>query len=1172
MKLRDSVGILTVCFLMATTLLASESDVLSGERQINFQRDIRPILSANCFQCHGPDENTREAGLRLDVAAQAYEDRGGYAVLVPGNSKESELLRRVRTDDHDELMPPPDSGKQLSAEQIELLQSWIVGGANYQQHWAFVKPQRAVLPKVQNDSWPRNEIDYFVLNRMEREGLSPASQADRYQLIRRVYLDLIGLPPTVEQADEFVFDERADAYERLVDRLLASPHYGERWARRWLDLARYSDTKGYEKDQPRTMWLYRDWVINALNEGMPFDQFTIEQIAGDMLPEPTLNQRIATGFHRNTMTNEEGGIDPQEFRYHAIVDRVATTGTTWLGLTVGCAQCHTHKFDPITHTDYYQLFAFLNNADELKIEVPKPKVTEQRRRVEGEISAAVADLQHHFPIDEGSDSSESTPQEVSDEQRELVVEQAFSRWKEDQRQRVVHWRPLRPRHVDSNLPTTTVLQDDSVLCSGDVTKNDVFEVAFDIGAVPITAIRLEALPHPSLPGTGPGRQTIVENGQREGNFYLSEVDAWIADINDPTKKIASIAWKQATASFVPPGLSAQHAIDGKHDTGWTVRRAEGERHTLVLQLIGPVTFAHDQVLKIRLQHENFYPAGLGRFRISATSAPGEIKATGLTDEVAAALLAEEHELTRDQQASLRQHFLLTAPALKSQHEHIAKLKKELPDYPTALVMQQRSEQHQRQTFRHHRGEFLQPKEPVQAGVIDALHELSNGGTADRLDFAKWLVSTENPLVARVVMNRHWEAIFGRGLVITSEDFGYQSEFPTHPKLLDWLAVEFMDRGWSLKQMHKLIVTSATYRQSPTATPELLSRDPQNKLLARGSRFRVESELVRDIILQASGLLSSKMGGPSVFPAQPPGITEAAYGPLNWSISEGEDRYRRGLYTFNKRTAPYAAFGLFDAPSGEVCVPRRNRSNTPLQSLAMLNDEVVLEAARELATGCLDIFGTDDESLAIELFRRCVTRPPKDDELLTILSYYRQQLQRFRSGGANPYPVLQTGPDTVWSFADGPAGWVARNQTDFQIEDGRLRVVCEGSDPFISVDCTSPAGPHTLKIRAWFSEQGTGQVFWTTASASNESPDRKTDFEIFPDKWHDYNIRFETADDLRSLRIDTGERPGTVDFEHIELNYGDGHYEISSNLDVNQLAAWMLTARALLNLDETITKP
>ena len=1166
---------ISVCF--AAECQAGSPEVLlkstaAGEQEIDidFGKHVRPILSAKCFQCHGPDENTREADLRLDDSQAAYADLGGYAAIIPGDPNESELVRRIESTEEYEQMPPADSGKELSPAEIAILRQWIASGGEYREHWAFVLPQRSSLPENQASAWSNNEIDQFVLNRLEQAGLSPSSEADRYQLVRRVYLDLIGLPPTIDQADAFVSDSRPDAFERLVDQLLDSPHYGERWARRWLDLARYSDTKGYEKDQPRTMWLYRDWVIDALNQDMPFDQFTIEQIAGDMLPDATLEQRVATGFHRNTMTNEEGGIDPQEFRFHSIVDRVATTGTTWLGLTVGCAQCHTHKFDPITHTEYYQLFSFLNNSDEPKIEVPQDNITKRREEIQHTIDSHVGNLENHYPIDQQMlDDAALSEAEV----RSKLLEEDFLRWRKQQRERAVNWQILVPEEIESNLPITTVQEDGSVICSGDVTKNDVFEITLSPGIQIVSSVRLEVLPHPSLPGGGPGRQVINEGQGHEGSFFLSEVEAWKVELpSDEDESVEPLAWQSASDSYSAPDKTAQHAIDGKHDTGWANFGEEGQRHTAVLRFAEPVELDSDQRLRVRLSHENYYPAGLGRFRISVTAEKGVIEATGFTDAENTALLSPEDQLTPDQLKMLRSKFLLTAPALEDQHQRIAKLKESMPAYPTALVMEQRSPTHSRQTHRHHRGEYLQPKEEVNTGVFDVLHELPEGAAMDRLTLARWLVNHENPLVARVVMNRHWEAFFGRGLVTTSEDFGYQSSYPSHPELLDWLAVEFMDCGWSLKQMHKLIVMSATYRQSSSVTPQLLEVDPENKLLSRGPGFRVEAELLRDVVLASSGLLSDKIGGPSVFPPQPPGITEAAYGALDWKVSEGEDRYRRGLYTFNKRTAPYAAFGLFDAPSGEVCVPRRTRSNTPLQSLAMLNDEVVLEAARHVAHHCLTLYGDDRAAIATELFRRCVTRLPDDEELSEILAYQLLQLERFSNSEADASQILNAGPIVSWSFSDDSAGWQARNQTEIEVFDGRLIVQSTGEDPFIGIEVSSPAGPHVLKMFASTDTAASTQIFWTTEKHQQEAPDRSASFDMEKDHWKEYSVAFKTEEPLRSIRIDTGQSPGVTKFENIRLIYGDGLLNISQDTDRDELAAWMLTARVLLNLDETITKP
>ncbi len=778
---------------------------------------------------------------------------------------------------------------------------------------------RGQAPPIKQTAWPRNEIDRFILAVLEQQGLTPSQEADRYTLVRRVFLDLIGLPPTLREADEFVADTRPDAYERLVDRLLASPHYGERWARPWLDLARYSDTKGYEKDQPRTMWVYRDWVIAALNRDLPFDEFTIEQLAGDMLPNATVAQSVATGFHRNTMTNEEGGIDPQEYRFHAVVDRVATTGATWLGLTTGCAQCHTHKYDPITHHDYYGLFALLNNAGEIQIEAPTPKTLAQQRRIENELNRLQASLAEQFPVPEKIARKHRDDPAALQAARSAAIEERLDHWIAEQLPRVQRWQSPTPLSVETEVPTTEVLEDGSVLVSGDVTKNDQFIVRLPLAGEQITAIRLEVLPHASLPGGGPGRQEILDDHhQGRGNFLLTEITArLITKAGEPATKLN---WGTSSESYAPPGITAAMAIDGQHDTGWSTSGRLGERHTAVFQLRHPLKAPAGSMLEIELQCENFYPASVGRFRLSTTTA-GSAQATELSPEVEAALLAGAGRTDLQRQA-LRDAFFSIAPELAPQRQRIVEFRSQLPRHPTALVMQERAK-NPRVTQRHHRGEYLQGREVVRPQTPSCLPPLAKDEPSNRLAFARWLVSPENPLTARVTVNRQWQAIFGRGLVRTAEDFGYQGEYPSHPELLDWLAVELMEREWSLKQLHRLIVTSATYRQSSAATPEVLRHDPENKLLSRGPRVRLEAELVRDVVLSAAGQLSPKIGGPSVYPPQPAGVTEAAYVPMPWTTSQGEDRYRRGLYTFNKRTAPYAAFALYDAPSGEACIPRRN---------------------------------------------------------------------------------------------------------------------------------------------------------------------------------------------------------------------------------------------------------
>jgi hypothetical protein len=946
MRLRISHPLVT-----AVALLASVPAFAA--KPIDFNRDIRPILSNNCFKCHGPDENLREAGLRLDQASSATAELdSGSTAIAPGKPDDSELIARITSDDEDQLMPPPSSNKRLTAEQKQLLRDWIASGAKYEEHWAFVKPRRSAAPALP-DVRIHNPIDAFIGERLAKEGLAMSPEADRYALVRRVYLDLIGIPPTPQEADTFVNDTAPNAYEKVVDRLLASSHYGERWARRWLDLARYSDTNGYEKDRPRSMWPYRDWVIEALNDDMPFDQFTIKQIAGDMLPEATLADRVATGFHRNTMLNEEGGIDPQEFRFYSNVDRVGTTATVWLGLTMACAQCHTHKYDPITHTEFYRMMAFFDEADEPMMDVPTAEQAANRQKLERQIADAESALVEKIP-----DRAK------------------FESWVEQESSKAIAWTVLEPTAMKSNLPRLEKLPDHSVLASGDQTKLDVYELTCANPLPTITAIRLEALPDPSLPNGGPGR-TYYE-GPR-GSFFLSDIRFAVSG--------AAVKISKSTQS----AGEAKGAVDELAETGWSSGEGKGEPQIAIFAPSEPLSDAGQ--LEIRLTFEKYYAAALGRLRISATADPREPVSSTHPAEIEAILAKPTADRSDADRAHLSRRYSAVAPELAAERAKIDELRKQLPTPPTTLVMRERPVERYRQTHRYHRGEYLQPKEVVDRGTPAALHSMPDGTPPDRLSFARWLVDRNNPLVARVTMNRHWSAFFGHGLVRTIQDFGTQGDLPTHPQLLDWLAVEFMDRGWSIKSMHRLIVTSFAYRQSSRVTAELAERDPRNELYARGPRVRLEAELIRDSYLAAAGLLSPKSGGPSVYPPQLPSITtEGTYGGLQWVASSGEDRYRRSLYTFSKRTAPFAMYNTFDAPSGEACVARRDRSNTPLQALTLLNDAMLLEAAQALGKSALT--GTSDEERIAQLFRRCLTRPPQPRELAFMTQFVNNQRARF----------------------------------------------------------------------------------------------------------------------------------------------------------------------------------
>ncbi len=938
----------------------------AAAQEVDFQRDIRSLLSDRCFKCHGFDEEMQEADLGLHTFATATRDLGGYRAIAPGDSAASELVARILSDDPSEVMPPPKANKpRLSPEEVALVRRWIDGGAKYEEHWAFVKPTRPEAPEI-GESGSSHPVDRFLDAARAGKDLPLNGPADPRTLVRRISYDLRGLPPTLAETEAFLKAHAADpesAWSSLVDAFLASPAYGERWARDWLDLARYADSNGYEKDRPRSIWPYRDWVVRALNADLPYDRFTIEQLAGDMLPDPTLDQLVATGFHRNTMLNEEGGIDPLEFRYHAMVDRVATTGSVWMGLTTGCAQCHTHKFDPITHTDYFALFALLDNADEPEIEVPDPALTKRREEIEARVAA------------------------LESEAAAAVDEADFRPWLEELRAKWADWTPLPPLRARSNLPLLEIENDHSVYASGDFSKRDLYEVSLDLSAFAgreVTALLLEALPDPRLPAGGPG---VAYYEGRKGDFFLSEIEAKAGG--------RELAFSEASVSFgkiaIGSGeITGANVFDGDGSTGWSTATREGEAHHLVLRLAEPLAGGGE--LDLSLLFERHFVAGLGRFRISATDATGELEAlpAGVPDVISA------------DEAELRRGFVRVSPGHEAHREEVAKLLRQRPEIPTTLVMRERPAHHPRKTHRHHRGEYLSPKEEVKPAVPALFEPIPEGTRADRLGLARWLVSERNPLGARVAANRAWQALFGRGIVHTSGDYGYQSELPSHPELLDWLAVEFVEQGWSLKRLHRLLVTSAAYRRDSRIDSVQLAKDPDNVLLARGPRFRLDGEMIRDGALHAAGLLSPKQGGPGVFPPQPAGVTELAYGNAAWKTSADEDRHRRSLYTFAKRTAPFAAYLVFDGPTGENCLPRRERSNTPLQALTLLNDPMFLEAAEALAR----LTGSDGEPDPLEsLFQRVLSRPPSEDERRDFLAYHEAQLARLAAGELDAAAIL-----------------------------------------------------------------------------------------------------------------------------------------------------------------------
>lgn len=786
---------------------------------VDYARDVKPILLKHCVGCHGPDK--QRSGLRLDTAQSALTGGNNGPAVIPGKAATSRLIQALRSENDVPVMPPPKEPR-LTAKEVATLVAWVDSGAKHpkdevglkptapgSKHWSFQPVQRPEPPAVKDVKWVRNPIDRFILARLEAEGIKPSPEADRVTLIRRLFLDLVGLPPTPEEVDAFVKDTRPDAYERVVERLLASPHYGERWGRHWLDAARYADSNGYSIDSARSIWKYRDWVIDAFNRDLPFDQFTIEQLAGDLLPNPTMGQKIATGFHRNTQINQEGGIDVEQFRVEALVDRVNTTGTVWLGLTVGCCQCHDHKFDPLAQREYYQFFAFFNNADDVNLDVATPEQLKLRK----ERQDTIAKLEKR--LKELDSTSEET---------------------------VLKWEG-----------------------------------------------RLDAEARKKLPANIQTILALPENGR-------------------------TAKQKQTLVAYFRKFDQLRHAVGGLGD------------------LTGVSAVAHAHLVQERIDLE----------------------------------------------------------------KRLTRLKADLPTITTTMIVQERKAP--RPTNVMIGGDFVRKGAPVTPGTPAVLPPLAAGEKPTRMDLAKWIVDPKNPLTARVAVNRMWQQYFGLGLVETDNDFGTQGQPPSHPELLDWLASEFIREGWSMKKMHRLIVTSAAYRQSSKARPDLAEKDARNRLLARQNRIRLEAEVVRDVALASSGLLNPTIGGPSVFPPQPEGVYSFTQVPKDWKANSGPERFRRGMYTHFWRSAPHPDLIVFDAPDGNTSCTRRNRSNTPLQALTLLNDQGFFEFAHAL-TGRVLEKEADDEKAVVAAFRLCLARTPNDRERATLLRLLEKEKAAFTKAPA-----------------------------------------------------------------------------------------------------------------------------------------------------------------------------
>lgn len=1014
-----------VLFSSVQTLRAADPQPIP--LKIQFNRDIRPIVSENCFACHGPDKSKRKADLRLDMEnGGAFVAHKGNFPLVAGNVEKSELFRRITAKSADDLMPPPDSDKKLSARQIEIIRRWIQQGAAWQPLWSFIPPHRSELPEVKDAKWCRNPIDRFILARLEAEHLSPSPEADKPTLIRRLYFDLLGLPPTPQQVDEFVNDKSADAYDKVVDQLLANPHYGERMALDWLDAARFADTHGYHIDAGRDMTAWREWVIDAFNHDMPYDQFTTKQLAGDLLPHSTVEDKIASGFCRNNMVNFEGGAIPEEYHAAYIIDRVNTVSTVWLGLTMGCCQCHDHKFDPISQKEYYQMYAFFNHVPE--------------NGLDGQKGNAVPFIKTPTPLqkqklDEIATGIQKTEAELLAPSPEIDAAQAEWEKEAPSKDQQITWNPLEPSSMKSAGGATLASQPDkSILVSGINPASDSYTIVAPVDLSSVTAIRLEALPDEHLNGKGPGRS---ENG----NMVLTGVRMKVEPADGHSKPMP-VKFRAATADFSQDKYPISDVIAAKRKAGWGIYPEVGKAHTAQFQVDKVITGDSGLVLTITLDFRSqFAGHQAGHFRLSATAAKNPLGTDPVSPEITKILATASGSRSPEQQATLRKFYRENVSSARADvKEQLTALRKEQDEAEsterTTMVMEEMSKP--RDTFILLRGQYDQHGEKVSPDTPKSLPPMPAGAPHDRLGLAEWLTSPSHPLTARVAVNRYWQAFFGIGIVKTPGDFGSQGEEPSHPALLDWLACQYMDPTdpmtpkWDTKAMVRLIVTSATYRQTSMATPDLLARDPENRLLARGSRIRLPAEFIRDQALAISGLLDPEIGGRSVEPYQPPGLWEelmsrsdgAKWTAQVYHQDHGKDLYRRTMYTFWKRTSPPPSLTTFDAPDRETCVVHRSITNTPLQALVLMNDPTYVEASRKLAERMMNEAGPDENSRICFAFQNATSREPRAQELAVLKKIYEAQLDVYRSDPAAATKLLAVGESARDTKLDVPelAAW------------------------------------------------------------------------------------------------------------------------------------------------------
>ena len=1019
--------------LAATCVVFAQDQKHQTSVPVDFNRDIRPILSDNCFACHGPDPTQRKAGFRFDTKEGAFAKSG---VIVPGDSLNSRLIKRISAAEPERRMPPLDSGRTLSTRQIELLRRWIDEGAKWDAHWAYLPPKRFEPPRVAAPPWPQNSIDNFILARLEREGLKPSPPADKVTLLRRVSLDLTGLPPTPAEIDSFLKDATPDAYERQVDRLLSSPHYGERMAMEWLDLARYADTHGYHIDSHRDMWRWRDWVINAFNGNLRFDQFTIEQLAGDLLPGATVEQQIASGFNRNHMINFEGGAIPEEYQVEYVVDRVETTANAWMATTLGCARCHSHKYDPITQKEFYQFFAFFNTVAEEGLDGrtgnAKPLLAlpslEQKAKLQ-ELTSAITLKEDALserdiaPLQEKWEKS--VVGKIAGSPRDgLIAHYELDGNFSDVSGRFQHGRTISgdPTFGSGRVGKAVSFDGDSQVSFGRVgafERSDPFSITVWLrgsGNTPIAALQKI-----DNPGTRRGYEFLFDDlelvgiQKRAAHLRIRLTSHWpdnAIQIGTTTKLILG-DWYHVALTY-----------DGSGKASGLRLYINGELHpTEVLQdsLTGTIKTEAELQIGNKVLGKPFR-GGIDNLQLYERVLDNfEVEQLAVHYPIQTILSGVSGKRSREETARVRDYFLTyvatgALPKLYAELKSLRKQKEILDkEIPTVMVMSEMEQP--RETFVLGRGDYRNKTDKVTPGVPAALSTLPEGAPLNRLGLARWLVSPSHPLTARVAVNRYWQMYFGIGIVKTSENFGVQGEPPVHPELLDWLATEFIRTGWDVKAMQRLIVTSATYRQSSRVTRGLLEKDPENRLLARGPRFRLPAEIVRDNALAVSGLLNTNIGGPSVFPYQPKGLwDELAFGDgfsaQSFTPSTGKDLYRRSVYTFWKRTVPPPQLTTFDAPDREKCTVRRAVTNTPLQALVLMNDPTYLEAARWLAQRAMNHGGRDARSRIDFVFRGATARTPSTKEARVLRSLFQQQITRYRADKKAALDLLGVG-ESKW---------------------------------------------------------------------------------------------------------------------------------------------------------------